>query len=97
MQLTAGNIIKAINSWAVPVIWYSAGVVEWTVANLLEVDRKTHKLLAIHYAFNMNGDVDWLYVKRKLRGKGLLQVEQVVQEGVCSGGIHPRETSRLAH
>jgi hypothetical protein len=90
-QLNAGNTIKAINSWAVPVIRYTAGVVEWTVADLLEVDRKTRKLLSIHRAFNMNGDVDRLYVKRKLGGKGLLQVEQVVREEECAMAEYIRE------
>ncbi len=62
--MNVGNIIKAINSWGVPVIRYKAGVVKWTVADLLEVERKTRKLPAIHRAYNMNGDVDRLYVKR---------------------------------
>jgi hypothetical protein len=79
-ELNAGNTVRAIASWAVPVIRYTAGVVEWTVAELQEIDRKTRKLLTIHRAFNMNGDVDRLYIGRNQGGKGLLQVEQVVRE-----------------
>jgi hypothetical protein len=79
-QLNSGNTIRAINSWAIPVIRYTAGVVDWTIAELQETDRKTRKMMAIYRAFNMNGDTDRLYVKREHGGKGLLQVEQVVRE-----------------
>ena len=50
------------------------------MAELHEADRKTRKLLTMHGAFNLNGDVDRLYIERKKGGKGLLQVEQVIRE-----------------
>jgi hypothetical protein len=90
-QLNAGNTIRAINTWATPVIRYTAGVVEWTVQELKEVDRKTRKLLTMHRAFNMNGDVDRLYVKRNRGGKGLLQIEQVVHEEECALGEYMKK------
>lgn len=79
-ELNAGNAISAINIWAIPVIRYTAGVVEWTVNELREADRKTRKLLTMNNAFNLNGDVDRLYVARSKGGKGLLQIEQMVRE-----------------
>jgi Reverse transcriptase (RNA-dependent DNA polymerase) len=91
-QLNAGNTIKAINSWAIPVIRYTAGVIRWTIAELQETDRKTRKLLTMHRAFNMNGDVDRLYIGRPDGGKGLLQVEQVVREEECALGEYVRAT-----
>ncbi|XP_066950703.1 uncharacterized protein [Macrobrachium rosenbergii] len=42
-KLIAGNMTKATNTWAVPVIRYSAGVVEWTKAELCSIDQKTRK------------------------------------------------------
>lgn len=38
----------------------------------------------MHNAFNLNGDVDRLYVPRNKGGKGLLQIEQVVREEECA-------------
>jgi len=93
-QLNAGNTVKAINSWAVPVMRYTAGVVEWTVAELQEIDRKTRKMMTIHRAFNMNGDVDRLYIKRKDGGKGLLQIEQVIREEECAVADYMKEAQR---
>jgi hypothetical protein len=83
-HLNSGNLVNAINGWAMPVITYTAGIVLWNVAELQELDRKTRKLLAIHIAFDLNGVVHRLYIQRKEDGKGLLQVEQVVREEECT-------------
>ncbi len=75
-----GNMICAINMWALPVVRYPAGMVDWKVNELHEADRKTWKLMAIHGVFNRHGDIDRLYVSRNEGGKGLIQIEQVVCE-----------------
>ena len=49
-KLNGGNIIKAINRWAVPVIRYTAGIIDWTQAELEDLDRKTRKLMSAHHA-----------------------------------------------
>ena len=64
-DLNAGNTTKAINSWAIPVIRCTAGIVDCTIAELQEIDRRTRKLLTIYRAFNMNGDVDRQYIVRR--------------------------------
>ena len=69
--LNSGNAIMAINSCAVPILRYSAGLVEWTQAELCKLDVTTRKLLSLHKAFNINSDVDRLYVPRSLGGRGL--------------------------
>ena len=83
-ELNAGNTIRAINTWALPVIRYTAGIIEWTVAELQDADRKTRKRLTMHGAFNRHGDVDRLYLDRRHGGKGLLGVEQVIREDECA-------------
>ncbi|XP_068234383.1 uncharacterized protein [Palaemon carinicauda] len=42
-KLNARNFIKAITTLAVPVIRYSAGIVEWTKAELRSINLKTRK------------------------------------------------------
>ena len=76
-KLNGGNTIRAINSWAVPVIRYTAGIVEWTQAELNDLDRKTRKLMTANHA---QSDVDRLYLPRQTGGRGLLQVKQTVEE-----------------
>ena len=42
-KLNSSNMIQAINSRAVSLIKYGAGIIKWTVEELKEVDRKTKK------------------------------------------------------
>ena len=75
-----GKSIRAINSWAVPVIRYTAGIVDWTQAELDDLDRKTRKLMTANHALHPQSDVDRLYLPRQTGGRGLLQVKQTVEE-----------------
>ena len=75
-SLNAGNIIQAINSTAVSVIRYGAGIIEWSKLELQEIDRKTMKLLTIYLSIPPQTDVDRLYWKRAEGGKGLQSVEE---------------------
>ena len=54
-----GSIIKAINSWAVPVVRCTAGIIEWTQAELEDLDQRTRKLSAYH-SLHLQSDVDRL-------------------------------------
>ena len=40
-KLNGGNVIKAINTWATPLIRYGAGIIDWTKNEIDEIDRKT--------------------------------------------------------
>ena len=63
-RLYAGNLIKGINAWAVSVVRYSAGVLNWTKKELKGMDVRTRKLLTMFGVFHMKSDVDRLYMKR---------------------------------
>ena len=59
-SLNSRNTISAINSRAISVIRYSAGIVSWNVDEMKELDRKTRKMLTLHYMFAKKGDADRL-------------------------------------
>ena len=44
-KLNGGNIISAINSRAVSIVRYGAGIINWTKMELEELDLKTRKLM----------------------------------------------------
>ena len=73
-KLNRKNIIKAINSWA-----GGAGVLEWILYELKELDRKTRKLLTMHKGLHPKSDVDKLYVSRKEGGRGLVSCESTIR------------------
>ena len=76
--LQGKNCFQAINTWAVPVTRYGAGIISWTLAELKSIDRKTRNLLTLHRAHHPQGDVDRLYINRKEGGRGLQSIEEVV-------------------
>ena len=47
-KLNGGNMLKAINTWAVSLMRYSAGIVEWTKADLDVTERKTRKFMTMY-------------------------------------------------
>ena len=79
-KLTGRNKISAINTYAVPVIRYTAGVINWTKEELHHLDTKTRKLLTIHRGFHPRDDVDRLYLPRTEGGRGLKSIEDTVRE-----------------
>ena len=74
----SGNTVKAINTWAVPVIRYSTGIVDWKNSELSSMDRKTRKVLNMYQALHPRSNVDRLYLPRSEGGKGLLRLEECV-------------------
>ena len=44
-KLCARNVFMKINQWALGVVRYSAGIVDWAVGNLELLNRKRRKLL----------------------------------------------------
>ena len=79
-KLNGGNIITAINRWAVPVVRYTAGIIDWTQTELEDLDRKTRKLMTAHHALHPQSDVNRLHLPRQADGRGLLQIRQTVEE-----------------
>ena len=77
-KLNGGNAIKAINAWAISVVRYSGGIVDWTVNELKEADRKTRKLLTLNGALHPRSNTDRLYLPRIEGGRGLISIEECV-------------------
>ena len=78
-KLYAGNLVRGINAWAVSVVRYSAGVLDWTDKELKALDVRTRKLLTMFGVFHMRSSVDRLYMKRVNGGRGLISVLESVR------------------
>ena len=63
-KLNGGNMVRVINSWAVSLLRYSGGVVRWTKVELINLDRKTRKLLIIQDALHARANGSRLYLMR---------------------------------
>ena len=78
-KLSRRNLIKGINTWAVPLARYSGPFLKWTRDELRQMDQRTRKLMTMHKALHPRDDVDRLYVPRKEGGRGLASIEDSVE------------------
>ena len=78
-KLNGGNTIKAINSRAVSLVRYGAGILHWTKEELQCMDRKTRKILTMNRMYHPQSDVHRLYIPRKEGGRGLLGIQDCVE------------------
>ena len=62
-QLNGKNKIQAINTYALPVIRYPAGIISWSLKEMQDTDVKTRKLLTMHGWFHPKSSVLRLYTK----------------------------------
>ena len=81
-KLNSRNLIKGINTWAVPLVRYSGPVLKWTRDKLKQIDHRTRKLMAMCKALHPRDDVDRLYVSRKEEGRGLASIEDSVDTSI---------------
>ena len=77
-KLNGRNIILAINTWAVAVISFGAGIIDWNMDELKQVDKKTRKIMTMNGALHPHY-IDRLYLGRKNGGRGLISCEYCVR------------------
>ena len=74
---------------------YSAGVLNWTGAELKGMDIKTRKILTLNGMFHQKGNVDRLYMPRRNGGRGLISVEDCVRIEELNLNKYLRENPEL--
>ena len=57
---------------------YGAGILNWRVNEVDQMDRKTRKILTINKEFHPKSDIDRLYVPRKKGGRGLISCKNCI-------------------
>lgn len=83
-KLNGGNVIQGINTYAVSLLRYSAAFIDWTKDEVRQLDKRTRKLMTMHKALHPKSDVDRLYLPRKNGGRGLLNIEDTVEQAKVS-------------
>ena len=70
------NKITTHDTFAVPVLVPTIGILDWTLAEIDELDKRTGRILCMTGNFHRNSDKDRLYVSRKEGGRGLKSFEE---------------------
>ena len=94
-KLNGRNKITAMNTWAVAVIRYGAGILDWKDRELKCLDRGTRKLMTMYGAFHPKSDVDRLYLKRHDGGRGLISIEHCVRAEENSLGFYVLNSTEM--
>ena len=81
-KLSSRNLIKGINTWAVPLFRYSGPFLKWTRDELRQMDQRTRKLMTIHKALHPRDDVDRLDISRKKGERRLASIEDSVDASI---------------
>ena len=76
------NLIKGINTWAVPLVRYSGPFLKWTRDEVKQMDQRTRKLMTMHKALHPRDEVERLYVSRKEGGRALARIEDIVDASI---------------
>lgn len=75
-KLNSRNLTVAINTWAVPILGYSFGIIKWSGTDLAELDRTTRRLLTKFRMLDPKSATERLYLRRAEGGRGLINIEQ---------------------
>ena len=81
-KLNSRNLIKGINTWAVPLVRYSGPFLKWNRDKFKQMDQRTRKIMTMHKTLHPRDNVDRLYVSRKEGGRGLASIEDSVDASI---------------
>lgn len=78
--LNSRNLTTAINTWAIPTLTYSFGILKYTDSDLQELDRLTRRLLTKFRAHHPGAAVERLYLPRGSGGRGLINIQDLCRK-----------------
>ena len=83
-ELSVYNKYVAHNAFAVPVLIPKFGILDWTIAEIKQLDIKTRKIMNMTGNFHINSDIDRLYLNRKNGGRGLKSIKTTFECRIIS-------------
>ena len=93
-KLNSGNVFKAINTWAVSAVLYSAAFLGWSKLQLEDIGRSTRRLLTMHNKFHPKSNVDRLYLSRSHGRRGFIEVQDTVETVIFGLRIYKRNSKK---
>lgn len=73
--LSAGNKVKAINTFAVPLLTYSFGVVKWTKTDLEAIERAVRVAFTKHRSHHPRSAIERVTLPRAAGGRGVIDIQ----------------------
>ena len=83
-ELSDFNKVIAHNSFAVPIITPTIGIIDWTIDEIRQIDINTRKLLTMTGSFHSNSDVGRVCMSRVKGGIGLRSIRTLYKSRIIS-------------
>ena len=77
------NKVIAHNSFAVPIITPTIGIIDWTIDEIRQIDIDTRKL-TMTGSFHPNSDMGRIYISRVKGGRGLRSIRTLYESRIIS-------------
>ncbi|XP_044760844.1 uncharacterized protein LOC123318291 [Coccinella septempunctata] len=74
-KLNSRSLFLALNTWAMPIMTYTFGVLTWSTTELQALDTKIRTILTKYGVHHPHSSVARLYLQRHLGGRGLVNLE----------------------
>ncbi|KAK4880507.1 hypothetical protein RN001_008653 [Aquatica leii] len=87
-KLNAKNIIKAVNTYAIPLLTYSFGIVKWSDTDLTELNRVNRTKLTEHRKLHPNSCIERITITRKEGGRGLVDIQTLHNTQIQNTSLH---------
>lgn len=82
--LNSRNLFTAINTFAIPVLTYSFGIIHWSHTETEKLNRMTRTTLTKHRKLHPNSCTERLYLSRKEGGRGLSDITAINEKQINS-------------
>ncbi|KAL1446207.1 hypothetical protein WDU94_000039 [Cyamophila willieti] len=73
--LNSKNLVTTINTFCIPVLTYSFGLIKWTHTDVKALDRATRSMMTQFRIHHKNSSNERLYLPRRSGGRGLVNIE----------------------
>ena len=90
-ELFSNNKTISHNIFAIPIITPTIGILNWTKAELEQIDIKTRKILTSSGSFHINSDIDRFYTPRNKGGRVLNSLVDIYISRLVSINHHLKE------
>ena len=87
-ELCSGNMITAHNTFAVPLITPTIGILNWTRKEIEDLDKATRRIMCYTGNLHMRSDINRIYVPRKQGGRGLASIEDTFTSRIVALANH---------
>lgn len=81
-QLSAIHMVKAINTYVVPIVLYTLPAVDWNKADIAVLDRMTRKELRMQGAHHPKASAIRVHLPRDIGGRGVLSISHLQQRTI---------------